>query len=90
MNTAANFSTGQRILVQGKLRSTSQNLENGKKLTSSLIKAYQLYVLENDGAAAESSEGDQNHVELLANIAGNIVEKDFLTTFAVATHYEIR
>lgn len=89
LSTVANFSAGQRILVQGKLRSTNLTLEDGKKMTSSVIKAYQLYVL-TDGASTESNEGDQNQVELLAHIASNITEKDTLSTFAVATNYEIR
>lgn len=90
LKTTADFSAGQRILVQGKLRSTYVPMENGKKITRSIVKAFQLYVFENECASAESSQGDQNHVELLANIASNITEKDFLSTFAVATNYEIR
>lgn len=89
MNATANFSAGQRVLVQGKLKSTKQTLGDGKKLTSSIVKAYQVHVL-NDGGSTELNEGDQNHVELLANIASDITEKDSLSTFAVATHYEIK
>lgn len=90
INTEANFAAGQRIYVQGKLRSTKKELDSGKNVTSSVIKAYQLYVLENESASMESTGGDQNNVELLTNIASDVINKDSHSTFAVATHFKVR
>lgn len=90
INTEANFAAGQRIYVQGKLRSTQIALDSGKNVTSSVIKAHQLYVLENESASMESTEGDQNNVELLTNIASDVLNKDTHSTFAVATHFKAR
>lgn len=57
-------------------------------MTSSVIKASQLYVLENESASVDSTTGDQNQVELLANIASEVMVKDDYCTFAVATHFK--
>lgn len=88
MNTDASFLNGQRVYISGKLRSAPLRTGDGKLVTSSVIKASQLYVLENESASVESTAGDQNQVELLANIASEVLVRDEYCTFAVATHFK--
>lgn len=88
LNTEANFANGQRVYISGKLRSAPLRTSDGKLVTSSVIKASQLYVLENESASVDSTTGDQNQVELLANIASEVMVKDDYCTFAVATHFK--
>lgn len=88
MNTEANFAAGQRVYISGKLRSAPTRTSDGKMVTASVVKANQLYVLENDSGSVSTTSGDQNQVELLANIASEVLIKDEYCTFAVATHFK--
>ncbi|XP_055298988.1 uncharacterized protein LOC129566786 [Sitodiplosis mosellana] len=88
INTNAEFSVGQRIYVIGKLRSTNLDTADGKRLTVSVVKALQLYVLENESGSAHSAiEGDKNNVEILANIGSDVVVKDNHAIFTVVTNF---
>lgn len=89
MNTDAHFLSGQRVYISGKLRSAPLRTNDGKLVTASVVKASQLYVLENESASVVSSTaGDQNQVELLANIASEVIIREEYCTFAVATHFK--
>lgn len=59
-------------------------------MTASVVKAYDSYVLENEGASVGSTDGDVNQVEILANIASDILNKDTHSTFSIATHFQAR
>lgn len=88
LNTKENFLSGQRVSVLGALRSQPMTLGDGKLYTRALIKAF--CVLENECVSKGSNEGDQNQVELLANVASDVLFKDTHCTFAVVTHYKTR
>lgn len=89
IRTEGDFAAGKRVYLQGKLRSTFQTLpDTGRNVTCSIVKAHQLYVLENESASLDPTEGDQNQVELLAHISSEVLHKDNHSTFAVATHFK--
>lgn len=90
MNTEANYTVGQRVYVSGRLFSNHVTTNEGKQLTCSRVKASKLYVLENDSASIGSVDGDINHVEIVANIATDIIDRGNFTSFSVATHFDIR
>lgn len=89
LNTETSFTAGQRVYIVGKLKSNPIRTSDGKLVTSSVVKAVQLFVLENENASIDSTtQGDQNRVELLANIASEVSNKADHSTFAVATHFK--
>lgn len=83
----SNLTAGQRVFVSGKLQSTQTRATDGKVLTSSTVKAYRLYVLNNESGSASSTAGDQNCVKIMGNISTEVTSKNNLSTFGVATHF---
>lgn len=88
MNAEANFKAGQRVYVSGKLRSSPMRTSDGKMVTTSTVKAGQLYVLDNESGSKSATAGDRNHVELLGNISTEVVQKSDHSTFSVATNFD--
>lgn len=62
-------------------------MPDGKVLTISTVKAYRLYVLDNESGSTSSITRDRNYVKLLGNIATEVTGGKNFTTFRVATHY---
>lgn len=88
LRTDADFTAGQRVFIAGKLRSNPMRTNDGKFVTSSVVKAGQLYVLDNNESGSSSAtSGDRNYVKILGNIASEVTRKDDHSTFSVATHY---
>lgn len=90
LKTEANFTAGQRVYVSGKLRSSPLRTNDGKMVTSSTVKASQLYVLDNECGGKSATSGDRNHVELLGNISSEVTRKSDHSTFSVATHFDFK
>lgn len=90
LKTDANFTTGQRVYVSGKLQSTPVRSNDGKLLTATAVKANQLYVLNNESASVSTTSGDRNFVEVLGNVSSDITRKNDHCTFSLATHYNER
>lgn len=86
LKTRENFLSGQRVSVLGVLRSQPMTSHDGKLYQCTLIKAFT--ALENECASTGSNECDENHIQLFANVACDVVNKDTYCTFAVATHYK--
>lgn len=90
MNTTVNFTSGQRVYIMGTLKPKPIRLNDDKMVTRFVVKAYQLFTLENKSASVHSTTCDQNQVELLGNIISDVTVRDGHCTFAVATHFKIQ
>lgn len=84
----SSLTAGQRVYISGKLYSTQIRTNDGKPMTSSTVKAFRVYPLNNASGSTSSTGGDQNCVKILGNITTDVTSKDNLTTFGVATHYK--
>lgn len=79
-----NVVAGQRVYISGKLRHTACK----EDAPISIVKADQLYILENENAAAFTpTNGDMNNVELVGMVATDIDDKARRSSFSVATRY---
>lgn len=87
IRTNANYLAGQRIYTFGKLNSITKTNDQGKKISATVVKALQLYVLDKENGSTASTGGDKNSVEILANIASEISSGENDTSFAIATHF---
>lgn len=85
IKSSGDYFAGQRICVTGSLKTNSVPAGDGKLISSSVIKAKEWYVLENESGSSES--GDVNEVQLVVNIASEIKNTDKDSAFAVCTHY---
>lgn len=75
---------GQRVYIVGKLRHASC----GNDSPISIIKAYQLYVLENENSSAfKETDGDMNSVELHGIVATDVDDNAQRSSFSIATRY---
>lgn len=90
LRTDANFVAGQKVHVSGVLRSNPLRTNDGKTITSSVVKALQLFVLDNECGSSTATGGDLNYVKLLANIASDVTTKTDHCTFSLATHFKIK
>lgn len=85
IKSSGDYLAGQRICVTGSLKTNPIRNVDGKIISSTVIKAKDSYVLENESGSTES--GDINRVQLVANIASEIKNSEKDSSFAVATHY---
>lgn len=84
IRTNEEFSTGQRIYIFGKVRSTVFRLDDGKMRNKLIIKA--IYdQLRNQGNNQISS--DQNEIKIQAEISSNIEQYDTYSAFTLKANY---
>lgn len=82
---------GQRVHVSGKLRSVPIELENEKRRTQTSVVANRIFVLENPNESENSSTEDTNQIDIVANVATNVIKNnDGPHIFKLATHFQRR
>lgn len=70
------MAAGQRVQINGKLKSHTKQSPAGKGLTIAFIKADEMLILESESGSSSSTHKDVNRVEFIGHIASNVVDKE--------------
>ncbi|XP_031623440.1 uncharacterized protein LOC116340860 [Contarinia nasturtii] len=82
----SNITPGERIHVAGNFVSSPIQTSDGKTLTQSVIKAFKTHALSNSDSSEYLSD-DINSIEIIGNVASDVLVKDEYCTFVAATHH---
>lgn len=76
---------GQRIHIIGRLNANTKKDSSGEDVTSAIIKALQVFVLENKSKSESNSEDiDLNTVQLVGHINTDIVNLESDSSFSMS------
>lgn len=81
------MAAGQRIHIIGRLNAHTKKDSSGEDVTSTIVRALQLFVLENKSESASNSvDEDLNRVQLVGLINTDIVNMESDSQFSIAVH----
>lgn len=84
VRTSNNYTAGQRVYISGMLKSSSATTDNGKLITTGVIKGMRTYTLDNTTSAVS----DENQVEIHGNVA-SIASSEQSESLSIANNYTL-